>query len=459
MSRAGAGDRAPEASYAGPPPILGDPNPGALRAALHFGYDLLWILAMVVASPWWIGRSLIDRRFRVMVFERLGVGLPRLARAGPGGRVLVHGVSVGEVKAAQSLVRSLRELDPPCEVVISTTTDTGATVARGLYGEVPVVRFPVDLSWVVSRFLRRLRPSCVVLVELEIWPNFLRAANFARVPVAVVNGRITEESFKSYRLFRHALPQFNRLSLFCAQNERYARFFGDLVGSMERIVVTGNLKFDGLGADLPPEDPELARWVRGRPGQLVFVGGSTHDPEELELARVTRERLPDGRVVLVPRHPVRAREILRRLAGQGVQAQLLTELRAGLEELDLRRPLLVDTIGELERIYALSDLVFVGGSLVPHGGQNVLEPAALGVPVLHGPHVANFAQEAALLAEAGASRQVADARELGLALEHLAGDLAERERMARAGRGAVISQRGATDLTLSALARRCLGTA
>ena len=462
MSSAGPGDACAADSPRGgegalPKPILTDPNPGPLRAALHLGYDLLWLLAMLLASPWWIGRSLFDRRFRTMVLERLGWRLPQLTEAPPGGRILVHGVSVGEIKAAQSLVRSLRALEPPCEVVVSTTTDTGATVARKLYEGVPIVRFPVDLSVVVGRFLRRLRPSCVVLVELEIWPNFLRAANRIGLPVAVVNGRITEDSFNSYRLFRHALPQFNRMSLFCVQNEHYARFFGNLVGARDRIVVTGNLKFDGLSCEVPVEDPDLVRWVRADTPRLIVVGGSTHEPEEVELAGVCRTYLAGERLVLVPRHPERARDIQRRLSALGVTAQLLTELRTGQVQLDVEGPLLVDTIGELERIYALADLVFVGGSLIPHGGQNVLEPASLGKPVLHGPHVANFAQEAALLAETGASRQVSDWDALGRALAQLASDGGERERMAQAGRAAVISQRGATELTLQALGRRCLG--
>jgi len=195
---------------------------------------------------------------------------------------------------------------------------------------------------------------------------------------------------------------------------------------------------------------ELARFVAGKAGVQVLVAGSTHEPEELLLARAARAAVPRARLVLVPRHPDRAAEVVTRLAEEGIRSQRLTELRAGAR-VDQQLPLLVDTIGELERVYSLADLVYVGGSLVPHGGQNMLEPAAQGKAVLFGPHVENFDQEAALLLAAGAARKVLDAAELERELARLLSDAGERESMGRSGMAAVAAQRGATLLTLRAL--------
>jgi 3-deoxy-D-manno-octulosonic-acid transferase len=447
-----------------PAPILDDPNPGVMRWFLHALYDLVWLAVIVVAAPWWIWRCLSDTRFRAMAKERLAIGVPTPQRAGGRRRVLIHGVSVGEVKGAQALVHALRNARPDLDVVISTTTDTGLNVARKLYPELEVVRFPLDLSFVVRRFLARLSPVCVVLVELEIWPNFLRQANRAGIPLAVVNGRITEKSFAHYRWFKNLLPQFNRISLFCVQDEEYATRFCELEAARERVIVTGNIKVDGLKVGAVEPRPEIARLLGGKPGQKVIVAGSTHQPEESWIAQAWCERASAARLILVPRHPERAGTIVRELEaaawlGPARAPQLLTQLRAGLERPDPSRPVLVDTIGELEQVYALADLVFVGGSLIPHGGQNMLEPAAQKKSTFYGPHVDNFPQEAALLERAGAALRIASRAVLGETLASLIADPERRARMGAAGLDAVEAQKGATALTLRALEERCLAFA
>jgi 3-deoxy-D-manno-octulosonic-acid transferase len=439
----------PEAPRALPPAIRGDPDPGLLRVVLHALYDLAWVLFALLGSPWLLWKSLRQRGFGRMVLERLGRGLGRIPRA-TRPRILVHGVSVGEVKAARSLVTLFEEHHPEFEVVLSSTTDTGLEVARKLYPEHLLVRFPADLSWVVRRFLGALDPALVILVELEVWPNFLRVCNRAGRAVAVVNGRITKDSHGRYLAFRRWLPEFNRISLFCVQSSEYGRRFGMLGIEQMRVCVTGNVKFDGLRTGPVDAGGELARFVAGRAGAQVLVAGSTHLPEELIVARAARRAVPHARLVLVPRHPDRAAEIVAQLGAEGIGIQRLTALRAG-ERVEPRLPLLVDTIGELERVYSLADLVYVGGSLVPHGGQNMLEPASQGRAVLFGPHVDNFDQEASLLLAAGACRTVADEEELERELARLLSDAEERERMGRAGMAAVTAQRGATLLTLRAL--------
>ncbi len=438
----------------GPSPILSDPNPGVMRWILHAGYDVAWILVIVLASPWWLWRCARSGAFRTMARGRLGAGLPK-ARVGARRRVLVHGVSVGEIKGAQALIAALQRAHPDLDVVVSTTTDNGVRVAQKLYPNASIVRFPIDVSFVVRRFLARIDPVCVVLVELEIWPNFLRCANRLGIPMAVVNGRITGRSFGHYRLFRNLLPQFNRISLLCVQDEEYAQRFEDLAADRERIRITGNIKVDGLHVGTVDPGAELTRLVGGKPGQPVIVAGSTHASEERFVVEACRVGAPDARVVLVPRHPERAAELARELGSIGASPQLLTALRAG-ETPAPARPVIVDTIGELEQVYGLADLVFVGGSLVPHGGQNVMEPAAQGKPVLHGPFVQNFAQEVLLLERAGSSRQVADASALAAAVSELLADPELMRRMSDAGRQAVQAQKGATARTLAALSSCCL---
>jgi 3-deoxy-D-manno-octulosonic-acid transferase len=410
----------------------------------------------LAALPWLLVRSLRDRAFRAMLAERLGWHPPpRQVRPAP--VVLVHGVSVGEVKGALPLVRGIEERFPGLEVVVSATTNTGIGVARELFPGRRVVRFPADTSRAVRRFLERVGAGFVVLVELEVWPNFLRECNRRGAPVVVVNGRITEASHGRYLVFRKLLPQFNRLSLLCVQDEGYARRFRDLWVSPERVVVTGSLKADRLSLGAAEPGAELRALLGAPAGVPVIVAGSTHEPEEALVAKAWRSGAPGTRLLIVPRHPGRAAEIARELGQAGERVQRLTELRAQAEPPDPARPCVVDTMGELERVYGLADVVFVGGSLIPHGGQNMLEPAAQGKAVIFGPHVENFAREAELLVSSGACVQVRDAEHLACAFGELLAAPERRARMAELGLEVVRTQKGATKRTLDALAALGLG--
>jgi 3-deoxy-D-manno-octulosonic-acid transferase len=426
-----------------------------VRRVLHSIYDGLWLAAAVFGLPWLLWRSHTRPGFGAIVLDRLGRGVGAIPERGERPRVMVHGVSVGEVKGALPVVRELERTRPDLEVVISTSTETGREVARAVFPDHVVVNFPVDLTFVVRRFLRRVDPASVILVELEIWPNFLRVANRMAIPVAVVNGRITADSFRSYRWFKGLLPQFNRISLFCAQGREYTQRFLQLHVDPERVIETGNVKADGLaiGRVAPPQ--ELRELLGPEEGQPVFVAGSTHHGEERMLLDAAREALPGWRVILVPRHPKRANELASDLEAAGFAPQRLTALRGG-ETPDPQRPVMVDTIGELEAVYGLADLVFVGGSLVPHGGQNMLEPAAQGLAVLTGPNLQNFSQEARFLEAAGALEILGEPEALAGGLAHLAGDADLRARMGAAGMAATKAQQGAARKTVEALQETCL---
>ena len=437
------------------PAITRDPHPGVLRWVLHFIYDLAWVVTAIVGVPFLLWKHRRRQGFGAVLLERLGRGFKRYPKRGERRRVLVHGVSVGEVKGALPIVRELEAARPDLEVVVSTSTETGTAIARQLFPNHLVVHFPVDITWVVKRFMRAVDPASVVLVELEIWPNFLRVANRLGIPVAVVNGRITEQSFRSYRWSKGFLPQFNRISLFCAQGREYSERFLELHVDPERVIETGNVKADGLRIGRAVAPQELARLLHPDAEQPVLVAGSTHEDEELQVARAARAALSGWRVVLVPRHPKRVLDLMAALAAEGFAAQRLTELRAGLAP-DPDALAVVDTIGELDAVFALADLAFVGGSLVPRGGQNMLEPAAQGVPVVVGPHLQNFTQEARILREAGALEVLDGPGELRPALARLAADPERREAMGRAGMAATAAQQGAARKTITALEAVCL---
>ena len=444
-----------------PEPITSSPRVGPGRRALQMVYDVLIGLVWALTLPLFLLAGLVRPRFARKALSLSTVGLVRLPAPGERQRVLVHGVSVGEIKASQSLVHALRGR---YEVVVSAFSDTGLQVARQLYPDLEIVRYPFDFAPIVARFWRRVRPDYVLLVELEAWPCFLRAANRRGAPVAVVSGRITEQSFRRYKLFG-ALPEFGRISLFAAQDEAYAGRFADLAGSSERVVVTGNVKVDGLrGAADPEKDVEVARLreevglgAAGRERPFVVVAGSTHEPEEVAFVRAARDAVPEARLIVVPRHPERGagvQESLGELLGEAGAPERLSDLRAAGRPADPARPLIVDTIGELEALYGVADAVFIGGSLIPHGGQNMMEPAAQGVPVVYGPHVDNFLNETELLERAVAAVRVQDAAGLGATLARWARDPEARAQMGDAGRRALQAERGATGATLEALRAR-----
>lgn len=443
-----------------PAPIRRDPHAGFASALVHALYDAAWIGAIACASPWWMWRAFRDERFAETIFSRAMMRKPALAAAHDRRRVLVHGVSVGETKCAEGLVRSIERAHPELEIVISATTASGAAMATKLHPHLAVVRFPFDTSFSVDRFFARIDPAYVVLVELEVWPNFLRCANRRGVPVAVVNGRVTERSRRRYARWSSLAPEFDRISLLCAQDAEHARRFESLGVERERVCVTGNMKYDALTSERTRGASDLERveaLLAPRAGQALVVAGSTHAPEERIVAEAWREAARDARLVIVPRHVERATEIARELEMlRAGTPQLLSQLRAG-EPSDPTRPAIVDSVGELERIYALADVVFVGGSLTARGGQNVLEPAARAKPVIHGPNMANFPREARLLAEAGASVCVDDGAALARAIRELLADPARRAAMGAAGRAAVLSVQGATQRTLDALSACCFG--
>jgi 3-deoxy-D-manno-octulosonic-acid transferase len=391
-----------------------------------------------------------------------GTGLrQRLGRFGPGlppaPRCWVHAVSVGEAATAAPLIEALIARWPGVGVVVTTVTPTGARLVRDRLGDRVTHRyFPLDLGAPVRRALDAVRPAFFIGMETELWPNFLRALRRRGIPSMIANGRISDRSFRRYRLVRALMARALRdVSVFAMQSEEDARRIIALGAPPERVLVTGNLKSDLRPAGTP--DPAWRDRLALAEGDLVWVAGSTHRGEEalvLDAWAALRRREPRLRLVLAPRHPERAAEVERLLAARG----LAGARRSALPPAPRRDAVvLLDTVGELAQLYGWADLVFVGGSLVAAGGHNMLEAALWRKPVLFGPHTENFRDSARLLLDAGAAEVVADGPALEAAAGRLLADPGRRARMGDAGLAAVAGRQGAVAATLRAVERVVAG--
>ncbi|MBL4844775.1 MAG: 3-deoxy-D-manno-octulosonic acid transferase [Planctomycetes bacterium] len=422
--------------------------------------DFAYYAGLILASPvltYKVAR-IRGRRHLAGLKERLGDCEQR-----PGRRpcIWIHGVSVGEIQAARTLVEAIERELPDYEIVLSTTTGTGQEVAKRTYPDKRVFYFPIDFTWSVARVFRAIRPSLVVLVELEIWPNFLHEAHRKRIPIALVNGRISAKSFRGYRFVQSLLfDPIGKIGLFFVQTDLYAERFLKLGIPARQIEVTGSVKYDQLAA--PDLDPaEVRREIGVGPDDLVLMGGSTHPSEEASLLKAylsLRDEFPRLRLVLVPRHTERTAgllEELQRSASVTLRTQQLAARGSGSapDAMAVGEVLLVDTVGELGRLYSVADLVFVGGSLIPHGGQNMLEPVMYGKPTLFGPHWVNFEEPVKRLLAAEGVREVQGAGELEAAFRALLKDPAGARAMGERGRQAMVAAQGATDATVRGLSR------
>lgn len=416
-------------------------------------YQPLFALAFLLYSPVLLWRSTFDRRKRASWRERMGF-VPR--PAGPAPVVWIHGVSVGEVKAASNFIARVRALRPDLQIVVSATTPNGHLVARQEYKDLPVVFYPLDLANFPARALARLRPRCVLLMELEIWPNFLQAARKRDIPVAVINGRISERTFKGYRMARGLLPQLDLITKYCVQDKAYQRRLLDLGVDPQRVFVTGNMKYDSVVmGNHDDARAQLRPWLSPA-GELVLVAGSTHHDEEQQLlaaVATVRGDVPEGvRVVLVPRHPERAAQICDHVRAIGAVPVRWSDASSSLPALAREHVVVVDTIGQLQRFYSACDVAFVGGSLIPHGGQNMLEPTAQGCATIFGPHTTNFRRDVELLLAADAVVQVQDVTAFPRELGKLLRDPARRAALGANGRRVIADNRGATERTLDLVA-------
>lgn len=366
----------------------------------------------------------------------------------------LHCASVGEVQAARPLVEALRRGYPERPLVITTMTATGAeralALAKGTDGAIRHYFVPLDFPLAARRFVTRLRPALAIFFETELWPNLLAACRHRRVPVAVVNGRLSPRAFVGYRRVRRLMADaLSQVDWLGAKSEEDAERFRRLGMAAEKTRVTGSLKFDIDRSDGARAVSKCLRSsLAGRP---VWVAGSTHPGENerlLDAHRQLRERLPDALLILVPRHPQRFEAAAALCRGAGFT--LARRSRGEMPDADTA-VYLGDTMGELQALYGAGQLAFVGGSLVPVGGHNLLEPAAFGVPVISGPHLANFSDVAKVMRDAEALVEVDDETALAAALVRLLTDESARRSLGVAGRRVVEANRGALKRTMEGL--------
>ena len=423
---------------------------------MHALYSVAIVCYALLMAPRLLYEAVRHRKYIGTLRERWGY-LP--AGIDPAGRpsIWIHAVSVGEVQAARTLIPALRDRYPGHGLWLSTTTRTGRAVGARIEAVDGLFYFPLDLPVVVDRVLDRVRPALFLAVDTELWPNLLRGCARRGVGTMLVNGRISDRSYPRYRLvrwfFRRVLADVDRC---CAQSEESARRLVDLGAPPDRVVMTGNLKFDATPAPRPDarsRDEGLLRLFRFAPDRPVLMAASTHPGEEgpvLDAFLRLRTRVPGLVLVLAPRHPERGAEVTALAAGRGVAAVRRSRLSG-----DGARPagvVVLDTVGELATLFQVATVVFLGGSLVPAGGHNVIEPAAWGKPVVFGPHMQNFAEIADLFLANRAARQVAAVGELAPVLAELLADAPQRDALGTAARNLVAANRGAAARSLAEIA-------
>lgn len=439
---------------AGPPAGIVPPR---LR---RWGMDAVYGGLIVLLAPYAAIRFIRDPKTRSR-WKAYAKDLPtrfgrREVRGSRRPCIWIHGVSVGEVKAAAELVEGLEAALPEAEVVVSVSTDTARRVARDRYRGRRVMFYPPDLSWVVGNAFDAIRPDLIVVMESDLWPNFLSTAQERGVPVVLVNGRISERSATRYRrVGQLAQPMVGALTLVCAQLPVYADRFRGIGIPESQVHVTGNMKFDNIPVDVrSPGAQRLESILQRNADAPLVVAGSTHPGEEEAMARIRRrlgERGRSFRLVIAPRHPARADAVDAALRREGLQARRRSAW-SGPDGLAMGEVLLLDTVGELEAAYAAADVSFVGGSLVRHGGQNVMEPASVGCPVVVGPYTHNFRGEVDMLRQAGGIAIVEDEAGLEATIEKWLADPETRSDVgARAG-ASVAASKGATARTLEVIA-------
>ncbi len=422
---------------------------------MYLLYSALLAFFLVLTLPYWLLQMLRHGKYRAGLRQRFGNVPPALAGRGEKPVIWLHAVSVGEVVASSAIVKALQQTFPSHRVLVSTTTSTGQKLAAQRFGAENVFYFPLDFAFAIRPYLDALRPKLVVIAETEFWPNFLRLAKRSGARIAVINCRISDRSLPGYKRLRSWLPQLlekslDNVDLFLAQTEEDERRLMEIGAPESKVTVVGNLKFDVA----PPPSPAIVASLRESfsysEAHPVLVCGSTLDGEEGPLLSAFRNILanhPKAVMMLAPRHPERFTEVAALVEQLGFR-MWRRSLWSG--EALAGGVFLVDSIGELAALYSLATIAFVGGSLVPRGGHNILEPALYGVPIVTGNHYDNFRDIVNFFASRNAVRIVGVA-ELPLVFMELIENGGERTTLGRNAQAAFESQRGATARTILAL--------
>jgi 3-deoxy-D-manno-octulosonic-acid transferase len=433
---------------------------------MTFILDCLYLLIGAAISPVVLYRMARHKRYHSGWAQRFG----KITRKNPKKKCIwLHAVSVGEVNATKTIVEELKKRFGDYEIVISTTTDTGFARASSLFGSSHTVTyFPFDFSPVMHRAFREIRPAICLLMELEVWPNLVRIAKQQNIPVVVVNGRITERSFSGYKKIKPIAEKiFGKVSLILAQTEEYARRFRQVGAAEEKVIVTSSLKYDTAQITDKVEGADTLAAKLGIEDEKLWVAGGTGNDEEKILLDVYRNLKQQGRfknlhLVLVPRKPERFDEVAELIKQNGFDLIRYSDVKNEGKQSSIVNPqpvvskvepssivILGDTMGDLRKFYSLATIIFVGRSLVPMGGSDMVEAAALGKPVLFGPHTFNFKQTVDVLLEGNGAIMVKNEQQLLQTIEKCLSEPDFAEKIAHNGQEVIRKNQGATKKTIT----------
>ncbi len=432
------------------------------KRLLYFSYQFLMVLFLPFIFLFILVRVVVRPAYRDGIAQRFGWYPAGFFKSLQGKKVFwVHAVSVGEVVSSGLLIQLLRERYPNAALVFSTVTPTGQAAARQrLKGIDCFIYFPFDLIWVTRSVVRKISPALFIFLETEIWPNCLRALSENKTPSLLINGRISDRGFRRYRWIRFFLSEvLSEIALFLMQTDRDAAKMIDLGARPERVERTGNMKYDqAVSGDFRQGGEALRAGLRLEKGERLMLAGSTHEGEEeavLEAYSILSASVPSLVLLIAPRHLERLPAIEQILSQKGYAAVRKGTLstRTG-DEREARGPIvLIDTLGELDRLYSLAEFIFVGGSLAPVGGHNVLEPAACGKPVFFGPYMANFQEIGDQLKGSGGGVEVANGKEMGEKMTWLAQHPEEYKKKGESAYLVVLNNRGAVRRNLERIAK------
>ncbi|MGA2330429.1 MAG: 3-deoxy-D-manno-octulosonic acid transferase [Syntrophales bacterium] len=419
---------------------------------MYLLYNILLVMAALLAFPYYAIKMTLTGKYRKSMGPKFGLVSPAIFAEMKGSpRIWIHAVSVGEVMAAEPIVASLRTHFPEACIVLSTSTETGQDMARRIVtGATSFIYYPLDIPFVVRKIITKVSPDIFILTETELWPNFIRVCKEQGAKIIMVNGRISQRSYQRYALtkffWKDIVNLVDEMGVISAMDAERLKAIGM---APARVHVMGNAKYDSLAAKASPlVREEMHRKLNLIEMDRVLVAGSTHDGEEKIVLNVYRrllERYPDFKLIIIPRHPERGHAVLSLLEETGFDDCItMTDIEGGRHRTG-ERIIVIDVIGELFKVYSLASVVFCGGSLVPKGGQNILEPAAWGKVIFYGPSMDDFRDEKELLENAGAGIMVRSGEELLEGILTLMSDPDTLARKGEEGRRIVVSNMGAAD--------------
>ena len=414
-------------------------------------YNILLLIAALLALPYYALKMMLTGKYRKSLGPKFGLTGPEIFKEMKGSpRIWIHAVSVGEVTAAAPVVASLKTHFPEACIILSTSTETGQEMARRIITAASCIYYPLDIPWVVRKVIRSVKPDIFILTETELWPNFIRTCREQGIQIIMVNGRISPRSFQKYAMTRFfwkdILNMIGEMGVISEIDAERLKALGMLPS---RIHVMGNAKYDSLAAKASPEiQEEIARRLNMTKDDRVIVAGSTHDGEEKIILTVYRSLLttyPDFKLIIIPRHPERGQAVLALAREAGFNDCItMTEMNGGRRRTG-EPVIVIDVIGELFKLYSLATVVFCGGSLVPRGGQNILEPAAWGKVIFYGPFMEDFRDEKELLEKTGAGITIESGEELLDGILTLVSDPDSLAKRGDEGRKMVVKNMGAAE--------------